>query len=69
VAEGQYRFHLAGTERSVLWKGIPAGLSGTVAVTDLYGNESAAAASTLAPSGETPVIVTVLPARRRSAGK
>ena len=67
VADGQYRFRVGGSDRWVLWNGVPAAITGTVIATDMYGNESAVNAAALAPAESNPLIVTVIPPRRRAA--
>jgi hypothetical protein len=57
LADGQYRFTVGGKPVYVLWSGIPAELTGSVQVTDMYGNVQPLDASAIAPSSATPVIV------------
>ena len=57
LADGQYRFMVNGSPVYVLWNGIPSDLTGTVTVTDMYGNSSEMDASTLQPSESSPLIV------------
>jgi hypothetical protein len=57
LAEGQYRFSVNGRDVYVLWNGVPAGLIGNVRVTDVYGNVTLRAASSLTPSEDAPVFV------------
>lgn len=57
IAAGQYRFRVGGSSVYVLWSGVPAELSGTVTVYDIYGNETRADARSLAPKDSQPLIV------------
>jgi len=66
IANGQYQFRVGANDVYVLWSGVPSALSGrTVTKTDMYGNESTVAASSLAPSELAPVFVTVASAQVR----
>lgn len=66
IATGQYQFRVGANDVYVLWSGVPSALSGrTVTKTDMYGNESTVAASSLAPSELAPVIVTVASSNTR----
>ncbi|HVR37484.1 MAG TPA: hypothetical protein VMU84_00190, partial [Thermoanaerobaculia bacterium] len=65
VATGQYRFRVNGSDVWIVWNGMP--LTGTVKATDMYGNETIAQASTLAPSELAPLILESVGSRRRAA--
>jgi hypothetical protein len=69
VADGQYRFRVGANDVYVLWKGVPAAITGAVSATDIYGNETSTNASQLAPSETAPVIVAAIPNARRRAAK
>lgn len=57
LASGQYRFTVNNQSVYVLWSGVPAELTGTVSVFDLYGNETSSSAQALSPSQDAPLIV------------
>ena len=66
LADGQYRFNVNGRDIYVLWNGVPSTLSGTVRVTDYYGNVSVTSVSSLTPTEAAPVFVES-PGRQRAA--
>jgi hypothetical protein len=64
IADGQYRFRVGGSDRYVVWNGLPHGMSGPVLVTDMYGNESTIDAAAIHPTEANPLIVSVPVSRR-----
>jgi len=64
IADGQYRFRVGGVDRFVVWNGMPSALTGSVIVTDMYGNESTMDASAVHPTEASPLIVA--PAARKA---
>jgi hypothetical protein len=60
LAAGQYKFRVGSSDVYVLWTGLPAGLTGTATIADLYGNESTVDLTTarLTFSESAPLIVT-----------
>ena len=64
IADGQYRFRVGGSDRYVVWNGLPPGISGAVVVTDMYGNESTIDAAAVHATEANPLIVAVPGARR-----
>jgi len=64
VATGQYRFRVNGSDRWVVWSGMPA--TGEVRAIDMYGNVTVAQASTLHPTESAPLILETTTAKRRS---
>lgn len=57
LTAGQYKFIVNGSPVYVLWSGVPAELTGSVRVTDMYGSEQTMDAAALQPDKLNPLIV------------